>query len=69
MLASFRQVIHTLPLVVVDVVVVLVALHQGVDEEVDGGDDQVEDEDDSHPLTAHLHKMFRLSPNKIIHRK
>ena len=62
MSVSFRQVINALPLVVVDVVVIAVALHQGVDEEVDGGDDQVEAEDDSHPLTTHFHKVFRLSP-------
>ena len=69
MSVSFRQVISALPLVIMDVVVVAVALHQGVDEEVDSGDDQVEDEDDSHPLTTYFHKMFGLSPNNIIHRK
>ena len=62
MSVSFRQVINALPLVVVDVVVVAVALHQGVDEEVDGGDDQVEAEDDSHPLTTYFHKVLWLSP-------
>ena len=62
MSVSFRQVINAVPLVVVDVVVVAVALHQGVDEEVDGGDDQVEAEDDSHPLTTYFHKVLRLSP-------
>ena len=63
---SFRQVINTDPLMVLDIVVVLVALDQRVDEEVDGGDDQVDAEDDSHPLTTYFHKVFRLSPKNNI---
>ena len=42
---------------------VLVTLGEGEDGEADGSQAEVEREQDTHPLTAHLQEMLRLSPN------
>ena len=42
--------------------VVGVALQEGVQGELDGGDHQVDAEYDSEPLTTNFHEVFRLPP-------
>ena len=49
---------------VVQVVVVVVALQEGEQRELEDRHHQVNSEDDSHPLTANLHEVFRLSPGE-----
>ena len=52
---------------VVQVVVVVVTLQEGEEGELEGRHHQVNSEDDSHPLAANLHEVFRLPPGKIQH--
>ena len=49
---------------VVQVVVVVVALQEGEEGELEGRHHQVNSEDDAHPLTANLHEVLRLSPSQ-----
>ena len=41
---------------------VFVTLGEGEDGEADGGQAEVEREQDAHPLAAHFQEMLRLSP-------
>ena len=45
-----------------DVPDVVVALHEGEHGEGEGGEAEVEAEQDSHPLAAHLHEVLGLPP-------
>ena len=46
-----------------EVPAVFVTLGEGEDGEADGGQAEVEREQDAHPLTTHFQKMLRLSPD------
>ena len=54
---------------VVQVVVVVVTLQEGEEGELEGRHHQVNSEDDSHPLAANLHEVFRLAPGKTRYRE
>ena len=41
-------------------------LCEGEDWEADGGQGEVEGEQDAHPLAAHLQEVLRLSPEEFI---
>ena len=62
------KVIRADVLVALDVEVVVVALEEGEEGELEGRHHQVGSQDDSHSLTGNLHEVFRLSPGKIQYR-